>query len=110
MTMPIDELLTATRDVPEPSAETLDMARRKTMHEASASVGRIVRLSRKRSRRRRIGYATIATAACAALLVVGLRLDGPAPTAPRAAPGTVTPTHTTPTVESPKFTNAAQVF
>ena len=108
--MPIDELLTATRDVPEPSAEAVDLARRKTMHEASASVGRILRLSRKRSRRRRIGYATIATAACAALLVVGLRLDGPAPTAPRAAPETVTPTHTKPTVESPKFTNAAQVF
>ena len=108
--MPIDDLLTATRDVPEPSSEALDLARRKAMHEAHASADRIMRLSRKRSRRRRIGYATIATAACAALLVVGIRLDGPAPSAPRAAPATVSPTHTTPTVESPKFTNAAQVL
>src|SRR4051812_39402771 len=109
--MPIDELLTVTRDVPEASPEALDAARVKTMHEARASVDRIVRLSRKRSRRRRIGYATIATAACAALLVVGLRLDGPARTVPSAGPTNAAPTtHPPAPITSPKFKNAAQVF
>lgn len=107
--MPIDDLLTATRDVPEPSAETLDSARRQTMQEAGASVDRILRLSLKRSRRRRIGYATVATAACAAMLVVGLRLDGSAPTSPEATPSKSAPATHAP-ARSVNFKNAAQVF
>ena len=113
--MTIDELLSEAREVPTASDDTIHGVRRAVVADVESSVARIRRVAARRTKRRRLAGAVIATAACGtALMVVPRGDDGPpSATATAASPGSRTPSPSVtapPPVESVDFKKASQVL